>query len=781
MAPQIYQVIMRVFKSLLLIFFIYLSLGCGWSESYESTRLVLFKPEIEGFKKLRPFYYTLNLYNATTEFSVKDQELNCKEWRNKLGNNINLDDVNTILYQTSPEQFKNASETKTLDSVFKNNTFVKTLLLPKNKAFLDYMLFAKELEYKNMPNMGWEVWENLSYSYALDFNDIIEFTSDLKKIESTNDHFLKQRYAFLLLRDSFYEQNNKQVIDLYDSYFSEKDKTILATWALYYKALCVDDAVLQNYLLSKVFASSDDKAFAVKQHYDSKLQEQTLNLAKDAKERSVILAIASLSNPSPQLDVLKQVYHNDSKSIYFLFLVGREINKLEDWIFNPKYINRDSSRNNDSEDWYTDYDKARKENFEKDIEYLQNLKEFLIAIVAEQSGEQKDYLDSAIAQLCFIDDEIELGKKYANRVNSKNASIQLQKQIQLTLVALNQLDITKEKTKEIFFNCFNAFENAVQEDNSLLKRMYSLYRMMSNEYFKKGDAATAGLLFMKSENKKSGAYYRFDNRAFFYEYIGYFDRFATIKDIDNLIELTKKENKTDFEKYICSGNLPNDINVYKELKGTLAFRNNDLELASSVFNDMPSDYWKNTYYFSDFLNEDPFLAKILVADKNRKFNYNFNKSKFIDKLIDLKKKNTAEANLSLGHAYFNVSYWGNSWMMSAYDWSNSNYNNYPDYVYGGDNFDSELKYQEGNYYNLKLAKKYFQKALNLAKNDEQKAMASLMLFECNYYAYYSSGNRLGNEQFLFGKGSDIFNLNKFYANTKVFKRYKCPLLEMYIN
>ena len=98
------------------------------------------------------------------------------------------------------------------------------------------------------------------------------------------------------------------------------------------------------------------------------------------------------------------------------------------------------------------------------------------------------------------------------------------------------------------------------------------------QYFDKNDVAPAGLLFLKSENKKDYSYnYDYYNQYYYY-YIGYFERFAKEKDIDNLIALIQKEDKTPFEKYICSGTTFQDINAYKDVKGTLAFRNNNLAL-----------------------------------------------------------------------------------------------------------------------------------------------------------------------------------------------------------
>ena len=778
MELKIYPTIMRVFSSLLLVLSFQVSFACGWSVSPETSRLALFKAQREGFLRLTPFYYSADNYYAVTAISGTDQELNCLEWKRKLGNQINPKDIHRILYETDPEQFETAYETKSLKEVFPKNTFIEALSLRKNKAFLKYILFAKKLEYNSNVDVKWESWEQVGYGSK---DHKLAVVNDFEeKIKSAKDAFLKQRYAFLILRYSFYAEDKKEVIRLYDTYFADRKNTILEPWALYYKALCTDNFPMQNYLLSKVFATCEEKSFAVLQHYNWKLTAETLALAQNDEERSVILSIESFRNPAPDLKTIEEVYKLSPNSTNLSFLIGREINKLEDWIFTPQYTNNGSPSVVFSEAlWYENYAKAKEENFNKDIVHLRALKYFLIAVYEQTSGEQKDYIASAIAQLSFMDDDLDVGKKYANMISDKaNASIQMQKNIQLALVALKQDDLKSEKVQNQLFKYFDSVESLVETDNGLFKSLYSLYRIASADFSKQGDRVTAGLLMMKSDLKSEGSYSVY-NTPYFYSYIGYFDRMATVEDMDRLIALQQKKDKTPFEKYICSGTIAPNADYYKDLKGTIAFRNNDLELAYKTFSDMPKDFWDKNYAYKDYLNENPFIPKILQTDKERKFDYHFNKAEFIGKLIALRKQNTATSNLQLANAYFNVSYLGNSWMMVAYDWTSGE--SYVDYVYG-DNSENEKAYQKGNYYNLRMTRLYYEKALKMSKNKNEKALASLMIFECNYYDHYASIVSAEEEQKNpFKAGKELFDFYSVYRATGTFKKYNCPLLEAFIN
>ena len=785
MEPKIYPTIMRVFSSLLLVLSFQVSFACGWSVTPETSRLALFRAQREGFFKLAPFYYSADYYYSTNAVSSVDQELNCLEWKKKLGNQINPKDVQAILYETDSEQFEVAYETQSLKKVFDKNTFIEALLLPKNKAFLNYILFAKKLEYNSSTDVKWESWGQIGYGSK--DHKLAAVTDAEKKIKTAKDPFLKQRYAFLVLRYSFYAQDKNEVIRLYDDYFADNKNTILEPWALYYKALCVDNLTLQNYLLSKVFATCEEKSFAVLQHYNWKLTSETLALAQNDEERSVILSIESFRNPAPDLKTIQEVFKLSPNSVNLSFLIGREINKLEDWIFTPQYTNDGSpSVIIDRDAWYENYAKAKEENLTKDILYLRELEYFLISIREQTSGEQKDYITAAIAQLCFIGDDIELGKKYNSMISEKaNASIQMQKNIQLALVVLKQDNLKSEKVQNQLFKYFDTVENLIETDNGLFKNLYSLCRVASGDFAKQGDGATAGLLMMKSDLKNGGEYAQsgFEDSSYgpyLYSFIGYFDRMANIEDMDHLIALQQKKDKTPFEKYICSGTLASNINYYKDLKGTIAFRNNDLELAYKTFASMPKDFWEKNYSYKEFLNENPFaLPKILQKSEERKFDYRFNKADFVAKLIQLKKQNTAASNLQVAHAYFNVSYQGNSWMMSAYDWSSGE--SYIDYMYG-DNSENEKTYQKGNYYSLNMAKMYYEKALKMSKNNNEKAMASLMIFECNYYGHYATIVTTEEEdKNPFRAGKELFNFYSVYKTTPTFKKYNCPLLESFIN
>lgn len=88
----------------------------------------------------------------------------------------------------------------------------------------------------------------------------------------------------------------------------------------------------------------------------------------------------------------------------------------------------------------------------------------------------------------------------------------------------------------------------------------------------------------------------------------------------------------------------------------------------------------------------------------------------MNKRIPIKAKLAYE----LAKGYYNMTYWGNAWLLVAYDWSGSEGDWGPD--------KSEAWHKE--YYSASRAETWFQKAHDLYTNKEMKARSLFMLAKC---------------------------------------------------
>ncbi|MBL7887906.1 MAG: hypothetical protein JNL24_00045 [Bacteroidia bacterium] len=754
-------------------------------------------------KNFRPFYYSANLYNSSeSDPDENDIISNCQEWQKKLGTQVLVQDIYKVLYNITPEQFQQAYEDHKLTELIPNNSFIKELEKKSNKELLEYIRFSKELEYYNFKTYGkWESWEDENRDWFAGYE--VKFKESYNYIYSklnTSDQFLRLRYAFQRIKICYYQNEHNRVKELYLNYFERiNDQTILVPWAMLYYAHSEDKSgnhIYANYLYSRVFDLCESKKYVAMQWFNKQPEiiEQTLSFANNDIEKANIISMACFRNPGPAIDQIKMCYSLGSTNNYFTTLVAREINKIEDWILTPQLTEYAPSVEL-SDEWYTDREAAMKKNLNKDKLYLQTFKIFLISCQQNAKAELKDFLSLAIAHLCFINNEMAAGQKFIGTISANtNESILIQKNVELCLIKLRSSNILDNSTQTDIANHLKEIEQIAKSNHEYFKTLYSLTRIISKEYRSKNKNAIAGLLFMRSEIYKDkyemlNEGYTYNDEGNFENYyywpIAYFDRYATLNDMTELIALLQNKNKTIFQQYITTQYLP-DINVYKDLKATIAFRNNDLSLTEDILKEIPSNFWDNNYEFKNYLNEDPFLPKRLSYAYKRDFTYHFNKYDFIKKLNkllnDAEQKKDAASYLLLGHAFYNCSYWGNAWMMTCYGkGSEEDYYYSSDYQFGS-NFKQRRAYQEENYFKCTLAKKYYTKACELAINNEQKAMANLMIHCCKEaeYDFYFITSEDDQKIAPYAPDNELIEFYKRFKNTDVFRKYKCPEMDQYI-
>jgi hypothetical protein len=293
----------------------------------------------------------------------------------------------------------------------------------------------------------------------------------------------------------------------------------------------------------------------------------------------------------------------------------------------------------------------------------------------------------------------------------------------------------------------------------------------------------AGLLFLKSEAfaSLSGNYfneyslrnnfnYIFDDQIISdYQYIRWFDENASISDIDSLINLTLNKHKKPFQIFFTDSVMgPTD--VYRDLKGNMAFRKGDLILANKTYQEMNPHFWD-----SEYLQEDPFVPKYWPS--KRIFNYKFSKLDFTNKMVQLTKQTKSQNNeqsaqswLKLGHGYYNTTYWGNCWMVNQFSSScsinpkNSDFSN--------------------PFYTCSKAKECYLNVVKLSKDKELIATAVFMIYACDYHFAefcYSSIPWDKRKKTIF-KTLWLKDFANKYKETKVYQEYlsNCSYLNEYM-
>lgn len=768
------------------------SISCVYFAEMEAFRIMVFRPEVMGDMALSPFFYSGDRVNReTSDPNHADWYRNAREWQAEVGTSVKVEHIITLLYKVPVSFFLESVAENKLTANFPDNTFAK--LLSQKKEYLDYVVLARKAEQAQLGG-NFSLWssEDGKAQWPGWDNQAIELTG-LKseaEIDAMSNAFLRTRYAYQLIRE-----NSADGERLYDKFFNgQETSSLMAAYSLIFKADVVKDKTMSNLLYFRVFDNCDYKKLACYNRFlwSGDVYNKTLNLAASPQEKAGIMSLAAMAYPGPALDRIKAISALDPNCKYLKLLVAREISKLDNWLYAPSLTGRTSVPGDDV--WS---ETPAQRNLAKDKEYTKQV----LAQVQSLNLPDGAFKSLCVGHLQLLSDEIAAAKSTFAALENGNVSsnIKLQMLCEQFVIMANEEDVSDAGTQQKLFKLLQGIDNQQDQIENPKKLISSLLLFLSKKFELKGDYARAGLLYKKSliekefgndntfcwseEKAKNQRLlvntacmdYDYEN---YYPYIGYFDRLAQPKDMDVLIGLLNKTNPSDFERVMLSQKL-GEVSAYYDLKGTLAFRKNDLATALDAFKHCPDTFWLTKYEFKTYLNSDPFAME--VSDKP----YNFNKAKFVERLIEKQKQferakgqDKCRLALMVAHAYYNTSYHGKCWMMFKYGKSNyespqeSSFNYYSGYAYI-----AQDKHNE--YYYSNKANEWYQKAYEIAQKEADPETASKALFY--QFAIERSSKNLGNyEDEKPYKSALLAKFVEQYKDMPFYQQMECPGWELYL-
>jgi hypothetical protein len=519
-----------------------------------------------------------------------------------------------------------------------------------------------------------------------------------------------------------------ECVKLYDSLFRHSTaNSMVKSWAMAHKASCLyyrGEDSKADYLFSRVFELSDDKADRAFMGFEGKNMRKSLSYCKNNRERANLYILKSLKNPGRALKDIKNIYYIDPYSNKLEVLIGREINKLEDWVLTKKYSGFSPASNS-----YI----FEKMNYKSDLAYLSKVRSFVEEVAQSEKVNNPSYWYLAAAHLCLISDSLDAGKKYlklADQAKGKTKRIEMQLKYSSVLLFVNhEGGITA------------SMENDLHEDLSYLQRnrkyMKNFDRQFSNlmlaisdTYKNQKSVWKAGLF----KSKVVSAYMQDDNKYDYSNYFYYLDDHASVEDMDTMIALLRKKDKTPYEKFLYE-KVGQDKLRLLDLYGTKYLRKNMLHKAYSIFEQVPDIFYDTTQYsYKLYLDANPFYVN-LEDGHGRSYadTVCYNKREMVREMLSFiqkaehDEKNKAYHFYLLGNAYYNMTHHGNSWMMYKYWWS-------------GEEMGSDFSYNNQVYYGSERAKKYYLLAFEAAKEEKFKVLCLRMAGICQENKNYLSNS-----------------------------------------
>jgi len=706
--------------------------ACGYTPYGEDIRYCLFRPEYFNFGAYKSFYYNASQWGFEDyymESSVPSfYESNILDWYNFAQKKVPINSIEKFNYQLKLTDIHPGSGNQFLEYLYKNK---------KNKV-IRYLQFAKKCEDFNTYQSE-DVWERNQNTGKAKIN---EFYNQLyAAYQHENDSYLKRKYAFQCIRFAFYSNNSNAINTIFDEAFKSGKRDYIYYWSLYFT--CFSSSQDLELKVANLFAYSPEKAKAVYYYFhDGYSMEDALAQAKTKSDMANIYAYVSAQKTDRNIDYLKLMYANKPNLRMLDFMLLREINKLEDWIFTPYYNNYLPSILELNYYWNDTQDKVTtetlRERSEKDRIYAHELLEFVNNVDFSKVNNPVLWKASQIELLFMTRKFNDCLAKIADfeKSYSKEGIYQQIEQIKALCITADQeygKAIIKEEIKPIFLKYItnSRFVFSLGRELEFLGNLPDGMAMMScinktSDYYENVYTESSGVEWQGNRLKTT------ENLSYFYEYFDYLDFVYSAKELQVIVDKLNSGIDDKFETTLYQYML-RDKNYLIDLLGTKYLRENYLDSALKTFRTLPAKYWEDNYNpwerdrYSDSHSFDgnPFFSfkhtEGFIPHKEKfivtKLSVTEHLIKYLRKAKDPKTADRDYYYFLVANCFYNMSDIGNSWMMRRF-MSNWGFN---------EGFFDESYIDEKEYRTRKIAQFYYEQAYKEAQTDKFRALCLRML------------------------------------------------------
>ena len=663
----------------------------------------------------------ISLFSCAGGWDYNQKEFVFLEHRKQAFSNISEDIKSPNVYNTIYWKYEEDNKTQNIKEWQKqlNNSFTneqieefvykrKNLDLIKDQEIQDYLMFVNAQENHVTDNyyLSQDEKEKLA-----DYNLLIKQAVD--KIDTVNSSYLKLRYFYLALRLAHFKK--KEPLAFYEKYkylLDSKDNTIVKDWiqGLYAGALVKDNQVVKGvYEFTKLFdANRINWHLAYYNFHHIKTNEQwneLQNLAINNDEKTKIYALRALNENSNILEELQNIYAIDKNSKWFDFVLYRELLDTQHFFDQNEYMEKKIIP-------YERYIKYLK-SIEKDDMYLVNL---------------------SLAYFNLYSNNLDIASNIKDDLLNKYPDSH-EVQTFAYILYLHKLEKIDLKTEDIIYD--------------------EMKKLTAEEHISDSIHNYTFVVLEKIYNKQNDSF-----KAFLSSNINYLNESSfdlTLLEKFNKFLTSKKESK--IEEHFLNKYLEQKMLEQKDNKFILANNLKTTQVKLLINNLKYEEALKiDSKYLDEKIYFNPFNG--LISGNNRKEKQNtLSVKEFLGKMITIKNEliknpNSVMDNYLYANALYNLSYFGNSNILTTIYRSVYSFN------------DISLQKEKMN-----LASKHYLIALENSEKKEFKAKITYMLAKvelANFDINYAEKTKD-----YYNKNLDRFDLQRYwgYHNENIYLKY----------
>lgn len=683
--------------------------ACGpYDPSYHFFNL--FVPEWVLSEEYSPAFYTSNPFwsNIWGEQDYSDDNL--AEWQAFFKNEVNNEALLRVLKGSYSETYGDMSR----DGLINYHLFRESKLpAGQVEASKRYLLLALDIEQLADVQRNW--WD-----YNPDTLNTEQSNSLIGRIETALQQekfpFLKERYAFQLVKSLRYANQLQKALEAYQTYFGKsQSKSIIRYWALDHIAgieLQQGKDGQAYYHFLTVFKECRSRRSSAYYSFNITSEadwQATYALCQTPDDKALMHFLRGARDEALGLHDMEQVFGLLGNHEWLRALMAREINKLESANF----------------EYYS----------ERPIEQLlKNLDENGTLLLNQ---EQADYAGQLLRftntlYYNYRDDPFwALAKAYLEFLNGQfnTANLTLhqagqmtgafdkaKREIALAILILKKEDFSPEEEDHIAREIIEVFEDEDVQFFTERNNEEFILDLLAHRARQRGEDLLAAFfaresIWMMQDNPSHPA-------------------------VDALIDFIRRPQHSQLEllalKHYMGGsqkwlafnmNLANELKAFEnqalDIKGTLLMRDPaKLADALAIFESLPPDF--------DFtIDVNPFNMSINDCihpeDCNLKTSATYTRNALVRKLIEMKgiaeQTNSSTDYYLLGNAYYNMTYFGPAWKAMNYFRSGSQY---------------------AGFYDCAQALAFYEKAVRYAPDRESAARACFMAAKAEQNLFFKS-------------------------------------------